>query len=309
MARRGFVLLHPNRNHEFDSLKNAYLLYDEITLSDVDHFIFAQRSASGLGKERIALELERIIDKNIFNIAKTPTEKDIENLAKKDNNFRRICLDTTKVYLKYDSEVKRHTNAIKNNEDQGDLLINNFELLMQYEHLREKLFSEYYSITTGEQYSPIRNNSYSTGVLDRSEVIELVINKFPVVDSKENWEKIIEFKNDDSTRLNYLRFREFTKNLSDKNLTANEVEEEIEYLIEEYKNHMNHAQLMYKNGHRKALFLTSLKFTENLLRLKLSDAFNSLYSIKEKRLELLEAEKKAPGKEVALLVKSIDSNE
>lgn len=300
MARKAFISLHPNRIRNFDILKNPYFLYDEVVVTDVDIFLKAH-SSGPYARPKVAERLNYLLDKNILKSVPTITLEELNEQAEKSEVFSELYIETDKVYEErerfYHKLLKANKKGLLKGEPEEYLRLN-----FEFEKIKEKLFAEYYSIKTGDAYSPILENSYSTGVLNQSSVVELIIAKFPVVELSEDWDKLAEFRSDDSTRIKYLRFREFTKKLASKNLTAIEVEEEIEYLVEEYKNHMSLANLKYNEGVIKGIFLTSLKFTENLIKLKLSSAFESLYSIKEKKVELLEARNSAPGKEISLLV-------
>jgi len=50
----------------------------------------------------------------------------------------------------------------------------------------------------------------------------------------------------------------------------------------------------------------SLEVTENVLKLRLKNAIDALYSVHDRRVALLEAELSAPGREVAFISQAQD---
>ncbi len=295
MARNTFISLHPNRIRDFDSLKNHYFLTDGIVASDVASFMSAH-SSSTYARPQVASSLEYLLKNEVIKESPSFSYNDLESLSCQSDSFMTMLNDVNRVLLARDKMLQKARKKSDYADDYANLNI-------EFEKLKEKLYAEYLTFSTGNVHSPMENNYYNTGVLNQHDVVEFVINKFPVIDVNEDWQKIIELKQDESTNLKHLRFREFTKKLVRENLSPLEIQEEIEYLIEEYKNHMASAKIKYNYGTRKSIFMTSLKVVENLVTLNISGAVESLYTFSENKLELLEAKDSAPGKEIALLIR------
>ena len=75
----------------------------------------------------------------------------------------------------------------------------------------------------------------------------------------------------------------------------------MEYLIAEYTHQIELHKLKYSYSQIETITLTGLEVIENLLSLKFSKAAKALFDINRQELNLLEAENKITGKEMALI--------
>jgi hypothetical protein len=306
MARKGLISLHPNTIGSFDFLKKHFVLYDELVVAGARE---VPEMLDGLAPG-FAEELETLLDSKILiDISDIePDESDFEQMALNNSDFSRIFQEKKLAENEHEKSL-RDPFSIKDCVDKDnvfdfDKFITSYTPLrniVKIEHLREKLISEFLNISSQDTYSPILYQQFNTGYISNADVVNLAIAGFPVIRDDVEWEKIRDFKNEDETKIKIMRFREFAKKISREKLTAIEAQEEIEWMLEEYKQHIKLAKMKYELGKIEGIFLTSLKFVENLLTFKPSEAFGSLYTIKKNRIELLEAELNSPGKEVALL--------
>lgn len=77
-----------------------------------------------------------------------------------------------------------------------------------------------------------------------------------------------------------------------------EVEVKLEHLINEYQRHMKVHRMKNNVGKLRTILFTAA----NVLDRKFTDAAHTLFSAKQRSLEVLEEERTSPGKEVAFIV-------
>jgi hypothetical protein len=307
MARKGFIYLHPNKIRDFDFLKQYYVFFDEVTVSgagvnddeleiDYDHH-FAKE---------LKFLLEKKVIRNIEN--KLPDETELKEKALNNSTFSKVYQEKVAAEnaLKKSYDEPFEINDHIDNEGVLDLesLISSFGPIVknvELQYVQEKVIAEYLSLNGKDEYTPLMFHHFKTGCISQSDTISLAISNFPTINQSVEWDRLCDFKNDNDTKLKLLRFRQFATKLSKEALTPNEVKEEIEWMLEEYKQHLKLAKMKFDLGKLEGIYLTSLKFVENLIKLKPSEAFGSLYIMKKNRIELLEAELNSPGKEVAIL--------
>ncbi|CCK80764.1 hypothetical protein [Desulfobacula toluolica] len=134
--------------------------------------------------------------------------------------------------------------------------------------------------------------------------IKIVIHDFPLISDKIPFKEIISFKKETDTRARYLNLRKWIRNISNKDLTEKEITQEIEFIINDYVDYMNFLKLKFKRGTFETILVSSAQAIENLAKFKLKDFTQSLFSLSKQRIALIEAEKKAPGRELSFLVKA-----
>lgn len=135
----------------------------------------------------------------------------------------------------------------------------------------------------------------------RSDVIELIIKKFPVIDVSTPWEKIIEFKRDRDAREKYLALRVLISEMVNSNMKINEIDEKLEYLINEYEKHILLHKMKTTTSIMETLVVSSAEFIESLVKLKFGSASKILFKMRHKEIELLESELKISHREIAYI--------
>jgi len=141
-------------------------------------------------------------------------------------------------------------------------------------------------------------------VPERTEdVINITINALPVPDETVSWEQIIEFRSDPDSRSKFLALRNWMSEVARAKLRPSEVEVKLEYLIDEYQQHMNVHRMKANVGRVETVLLAAA----NLLDRKFTEATRTLFSAKRRSLSILEAELTSPGKEVAFIVSARES--
>ena len=70
---------------------------------------------------------------------------------------------------------------------------------------------------------------------EKHEVIDVVIKTLPIPDETTSWEQIIEYRNDADARSKFLALRNWMSEVARAKLTPVEIEEKLEYLIDQYQ--------------------------------------------------------------------------
>lgn len=89
--------------------------------------------------------------------------------------------------------------------------------------------------------------------------------------------------------------------ISRENLAEREIAEEIEWLLNEYQAHMRLHRMKITTGTLETVVVAVAEVAENLAKLKFGALAKSLFVLKHRSLELAEAERQAPGRELAYI--------
>jgi hypothetical protein len=164
---------------------------------------------------------------------------------------------------------------------------------------------------TTDNYIPVVRSSYhnfSTEELyTTSTVLSVVIRKFPFITEAFDLSKFIEFKADEDTKLKLDRLRDWVLDMSKKNYNTKEIEQKIDYLLSEYCKQLEIHKVKYELGTMETLVTTSLEVLENIAKLNFSKAAKVIFDLGKQDINLLEAEQKMTGKEVAIIQKVKDT--
>ena len=98
--------------------------------------------------------------------------------------------------------------------------------------------------------------------------------------------------------------RRWIRKISTDELSKAEIEEEIEWLINEFHKHMKYHKIKADTETIEVLVKAPLEIIENLVKLKLSKIPEPFFALKKRQLMLMEAEINAPSKEMAYIIKT-----
>lgn len=137
-----------------------------------------------------------------------------------------------------------------------------------------------------------------TDVASVQEIIEIAFAKFPFPDEAQcSWPDILDFRRESYDKK--WGFNRFVSTLASKQQTAAEIRDDIEWTINEYNKSMNIHHLKSAPGVMDAYILPMLEVVEGFPIPKLSSLLKAGISIRKRKVELLEAENKASGRECA----------
>lgn len=139
-------------------------------------------------------------------------------------------------------------------------------------------------------------------------VANVVIKNMPTPSADTSWEAILDFRGHPDTQRRLFEFRHWmrktAKGLTEGTVSVPELEEELDYLSHEYTEHMKLARLKIESTTAEALITLVAGLAEDVIKFKFKDAVKSVFSVRHRKIALLEAERQAPGREIAYLVEA-----
>lgn len=92
---------------------------------------------------------------------------------------------------------------------------------------------------------------------NRNDVLSLVIDKLPKPDDTVPWEQIVDFRNDDESRQKLRALRRWTHKVARDSLSYQELNDELEWLLNEYESHLKLIKMKYKLGTMETIVTTN----------------------------------------------------
>ncbi|MCX5658074.1 MAG: hypothetical protein NTZ48_07665 [Candidatus Omnitrophica bacterium] len=170
-----------------------------------------------------------------------------------------------------------------------------------------RLFCNNYEENKLVRSSPILLNSRFDNMFLKNEkqtVVSMTINKLPLPSDATPWEQIIDYKNDPENHQDLLALRRWIRKISFENLNINEFNEEIEYLMNEYKKHMQFHKMKANFETIETIIKAPLEIVEDIATFRFSKLADPLFSVRKRQMALIEAERTAPGREISYIIKA-----
>jgi uncharacterized protein (UPF0335 family) len=111
------------------------------------------------------------------------------------------------------------------------------------------------------------------------------------------WQDILDFKKELKNK--QWDFRHFLTGLATKKQTEAAAREEIEYLLNQYEEAMKLHQMKASHTFVDVFVITPIEILEDIVKFRWSAILKGGMAARKRKIELLEAEMKAPGKECA----------
>jgi hypothetical protein len=173
--------------------------------------------------------------------------------------------------------------------------------------LHNKGVAEAYSVLNSLQAPPMNAGP-------ERNILEMVINELPVPDDLTPWEQIIEFRRDPDSLNKFLKLKNWMNDIAKMQLKPNEVDDKLKSLISDYQAHLNIHKMKTKLDTIKTIILAEAGFITSgwltglgALPGLIGMVATPLYTIRQRQISLLEEEQKAPGKEIAYIIKAKDA--
>ena len=193
--------------------------------------------------------------------------------------------------------VKKSTNEFE--KFIVDSMIASNDFLIRAETIKLERIEGYYAV-------PVLagKNSFILDEDDkRADVVQLVLSQIPFPDEDVPWESILEYKQNENSRSKILALRNWISEISRSSHTVPEIEERLEYLIDQYEQQLKLHKLKYTKGSLETLVTAGAEFVESIAHLRFSKLAQFPFKLRNHRLTLMEEELKAPGRELAYIAK------
>lgn len=134
--------------------------------------------------------------------------------------------------------------------------------------------------------------------------MNVIVDNLPMPSDETPWEAILEFRSDPDSRRKLSHLKVWMHEIAKSNIDRIECEEKLAWLKQEFESHLRIHKLKTSYGAVEAMVTTTAEIAENLVKIKWGKAAKTLFSLGHERIELLEAESRAPGREIAYIVKA-----
>ena len=135
----------------------------------------------------------------------------------------------------------------------------------------------------------------------KTDVINLVIENMPVVDDLTPWANITDFKNNEDNKGKFAGLSMWMNKTANSGASMSEIKDELEYLLYQYRKSLELHKIKYHSGTLQRIVVGTAELIENAARLKFSNIAKGLFSVHQEKVELMQAELTAPGKEIAYI--------
>ena len=129
------------------------------------------------------------------------------------------------------------------------------------------------------------------------DVISIAFTCLPLPDDSCAWEDVLDFKAEAPDK--QWTFRRFIRALATKAQSEAEIRDDIEWTVNEYRKAMETHHIKASQSFVDVFVISPLEIIENLVKFNWSKLAKGALSIRKRKVELLEAEMKAPGRECA----------
>lgn len=303
-------------NSDFSGLKQQALLFDQIGIYKLDNFYKTLEESTAFFKklapdvpnkaESIITELKWLQQTDIIFELTMQQEFEIQNMGRFVQISNGQKFENAKNLLRKIIEIQ--TLDLKNVKSEAHKI----DLIKEQQFTILRLMSVIMEATKGvTAVTTFPDIEYSRELpsSNKSDVAQIVISKLPLPSNETPWEQIIDYRNDSGNQKNLQSLRRWINKISHENLPSIEIEEEIEWLVNEFQEHMKFHKIKANTETLEVIVNSSADVIRNLLTLKFSKVLNPLFVIKKRQLSLLEAEINAPGKEMAYIIKSRETFE
>jgi hypothetical protein len=136
------------------------------------------------------------------------------------------------------------------------------------------------------------------------QVLEVILPKLPIPSETTPWEEIMEFRMDPDSQSKFLAMRDWMNEVARNKLSKIEIEQKAEYLIDQFEQHMKLHKMKTQPGMFQTAIVSGTEIIEELVKLKWGKLAKKLFAFRKRKIELLEAELKATGRELAYVIKA-----
>ena len=297
------------------NLKQQALLFDQIGifgLSQIYEVADSSRNNPDFPRgflknklEPIIMELQWLMENEI--VFELTTEEEFREQAI-NNYFSKVASryrveEVVKLSQKLIETGEVDVSDIENKTDIVDLIKAQDMIILRLMALIMETTKGVTAVTTfpyTEYTRELQNSS-------KSNVIQITINKLPLPNNETPWEQIIDYRNDSENQKNLLNLRRWIRKVSTENLLTAEIEEELEWLMNEFQNHMKLHKLKANTETLEMMVKAPLEIIEIIKKLIVPKSPEPLFALKKRQINLMEAELNAPGREMSYIIKTRDT--
>lgn len=291
----------------FGRPKKWYLAFDQIAVLDFDN-TFAQ--ARNLSRDPHLLnDFQWLAEQGVLSsvdMSSVPVLERFRSLPlARDPQWLQFVKLVNAVNSGFDRESFRRVLESGSDEEKHEAKAN----WLIWLHAAASLTAQFYApflAQSGVQTVPIIGDVLPVPQLEDSRVavMRVVVDSLPEADDTTPWEDLTEFKNDPLTRLQYRELLRWVQSLKEAKRTDQELQDEIDYLLAAFDDHVRRARLKHTRGAIEWLITIPLAMLEDIINRRIVQAAQRPFAGGRVRIELEQAERSAPGRDVAFVAKA-----
>lgn len=183
-------------------------------------------------------------------------------------------------------------------------LVHDFQSRFHAEYLQKHEALDVVPVLDKE--APVANHSGLSVNFDapddaKSNVVNIGLEMLPFPDESISWAELLEYRSDPDVRRNYLAFRGWLRRAAEHPEDVNALRDELEHLILERESHLRTRKLKINTSALETVLTIGAEIVEDLAKLKVSSAIKALFTLKHRKVALFEAEREAPGRDIAYI--------
>ncbi len=291
------------------SLKQQALLFDKIAVENLESLLIHFRDYfETCGSEKEIQKIDDfewlreqgfLFDANEYEVEDDLTEK-YKSLRIELLNFNKKLLEDIKKFHEIESGKKPHEIRILGKKITDEYMHSYYAFSVRYIALNLRISHNFEAFPILFTMNPPQN--IQPEAFKKVGVLNFIIDSLPIPDELTPWDEIFQFKKEPESRNKLLALRNWMSETARAKLSMDEIEEKFEWMLDDYQRYMVLQGLKIKKGRFEAFITGSAEFIENIAKLKLSKISKSLFSIKHRKINLLEAEMTAPGREISYII-------
>ena len=273
--------------NKVEGLKRELLLFDKIAIDRVEKFFQVRRHQNHdlIREIRWLYEQELVISgPNLFD----SSIREDASLQFELQPIKKLESETAKGQLKTPEEIGRMLFLLELHTRLSSIVLNRQAGMEAYPLLLVSL-------------------SDDPRPTEKQDILEIVLNQLPIPSEKTPWEHILEFREDPDSKSRFLALRNWASELSHSDLTVLEIEQKLEYLLDQYERHLKLHKMKINKGVLETVVVSVAETAEDLIKFKWGKLAQSLFALKHRKVNLLEGELTAPGSELAYVIKTKES--
>ena len=146
----------------------------------------------------------------------------------------------------------------------------------------------------------------ASAISKSQQVLAVVLKRFPDPRPDLPLEDIVAFKRDAETQYKFAKLWNWMHRVAAGGNGARELEEELDWLLTDYRHHIEQLSERVHTEKLKAWFTVPAEMLENVVKLKFGKIAERLLDLKSARIAAHDEELKAPGNEIAYIKESIE---
>jgi hypothetical protein len=176
--------------------------------------------------------------------------------------------------------------------------------ITRFEAIHMRLFEQCDAVSLGD----LRGERLRRGSVDRpvsrNDLYEIIVEGVPIAHEKVPWEDILRFRAEEGSQRQQRALRLWIADTAKGKLNFAEAVDKIEHIKDEYRTHIKGSDFKAVNGVLKTYIVAAADLLESALKFKLKSLAEWPFKLAECKAELMDAECKAPGRELAYAVRA-----